>query len=85
MSIRQAVIPDALIGRVMGAWRTAVWGSMPVGGLLGGFVAKAYGLRAPFVMGAVVQVALTIPTLRLRIPTEPATAAFPPASPGSSR
>ncbi|MGW3462411.1 MFS transporter [Streptomyces olivaceoviridis] len=46
VSERQARIPDALTGRVTAAYRVLAWGSMPVGGLLGGALASALGLRA---------------------------------------
>jgi MFS family permease len=52
MSIRQSVIPAHLFGRVQGAWRTVIWGAMPVGALGGGILARAAGLRAPFLLQA---------------------------------
>lgn len=50
MSLRQALIPQHLFGRVQGAYRTLVWGAMPVGALLGGLLASALGVRAVFVL-----------------------------------
>ena len=50
MSLRQALIPHELFGRVQGAYRTVVWGSIPVGSLLGGLLARAVGLSAVFVV-----------------------------------
>lgn len=44
VSERQARIPDALTGRVTAAYRVLAWGSMPLGGLLGGALASALGL-----------------------------------------
>lgn len=35
-TVRHAEIPNELLGRVLGVWRTAVWGAIPVGALLGG-------------------------------------------------
>lgn len=46
VSERQARIPDALTGRVTAAYRMLAWGGMPAGGLLGGALASALGLRA---------------------------------------
>lgn len=40
MSLRQSVIPGRLLGRVHGTWRALLWGSMPLGSLLGGLVAR---------------------------------------------
>jgi MFS family permease len=53
MSLRQQLIPEALFGRVQGAWRTLVWGAMPVGALIGGLVAARFGLGAPFVVAGI--------------------------------
>ena len=50
MSTYQSVIPAHLYGRVHGTRRTLVWGLMPFGSLLGGFIAKT-GLRAPLIVG----------------------------------
>lgn len=61
VSLRQSLTPDELRGRVAGAARTLAFGSMPIGALLGGMVASAFGLRAPFVfagLGYVVAIAL---------------------------
>ncbi|CAN5145346.1 MFS transporter [soil metagenome] len=49
MSLRQSIIPGRLLGRVHGTWRTLLWGSMPVGYLLGGLVARI-DLALPFIV-----------------------------------
>lgn len=48
MSLRQALIPHHLFGRVQGAYRTAVWGAIPLGALVGGLSADAIGIRGVF-------------------------------------
>lgn len=50
VSLRQAIIPDELFGRVNSVHRFLGWGSMPLGALLGGLLADAVGLRAPFLL-----------------------------------
>ncbi len=50
MSLRQALIPQELFGRVQGAYRTVVWGAIPVGALLGGVLAHVFGIPAVFVI-----------------------------------
>jgi MFS family permease len=55
MSLRQALIPQELFGRVQGAWRTVVWGALPLGGLLGGVLAGVVGLRGLFLLSATIQ------------------------------
>lgn len=54
ISLRQRLTPDDLRGRVASVARLLAWGTQPLGALLGGVVAAAYGLRAPFVIGAVI-------------------------------
>jgi MFS family permease len=54
LSLRQAIVPDRLMGRVVGAIRLIGFGSIPLGALLGGLVARSLGLRAPFLLGAAV-------------------------------
>ena len=44
VSLRQRVTPDRLLGRVNSAYRLVAWGTMPIGALLGGLVADAFGL-----------------------------------------
>lgn len=48
VSLRQTIIPDHLLGRVNAVYRFLGWGAMPIGAFLGGVIADAFGLRAPF-------------------------------------
>lgn len=50
MSLRQSIIPGRLLGRVHGTWRTLLWGSMPVGSLIGGLIGRI-DLVLPFIVG----------------------------------
>lgn len=59
-SLRQAVTPDRLLGRVQSAHRLLSWGAIPFGTLLGGAAAGAFGLRAPFLVAAVMLCALAV-------------------------
>jgi MFS family permease len=53
MSTYHQIIPNELFGRIHGTRRTLVWGLMPIGSLLGGFIAQ-FGLRMPyFIAGGV--------------------------------
>jgi MFS family permease len=72
MSIRQAVIPEVFFGRVLGAWRVVVWGTIPVGAVLGGLLADRSGLHAPFVAAGFAHVGVIVfgwKTLR-RLPVD---------------
>ena len=51
-SVRQAIVPDELMGRVAACARLMALGAAPLGALLGGYLAKTVGLRAPYLMGA---------------------------------
>jgi MFS family permease len=50
MSLRQALIPEELFGRVQGGYRTLVWGGIPLGALLGGLLADATSVPTVFVV-----------------------------------
>jgi Na+/melibiose symporter-like transporter len=52
ISLRQAIIPHDLLGRVNSAYRMVGLGAMPIGAVVGGVVSDAYGLRAPFYLAA---------------------------------
>ena len=54
MSLRQLLIPEHMFGRVQGAYRTVVWGAIPVGALAGGVVADLLGVPAVFVVSGAV-------------------------------
>jgi MFS family permease len=45
VSFRQALAPRPLLGRMNATMRFLVWGTMPLGGFLGGWLATAFGLR----------------------------------------
>jgi Na+/melibiose symporter-like transporter len=45
LSYRQAITPPALLGRMNAAVRWIVWGTLPLGGLAGGALGTAIGIR----------------------------------------
>jgi MFS family permease len=49
--VRQRAVPDALLGRVTGVYRVAIVGGLVIGTPLGGLLASAYGITAPFWFG----------------------------------
>jgi MFS family permease len=51
-SLRQAITPNHLLGRVTATMRVIAWGVGPVGALLGGVLGEALGLRASLFVGA---------------------------------
>ncbi|MET0234098.1 MAG: MFS transporter [Kibdelosporangium sp.] len=60
-TVRHTSVPEEYLGRVLGAWRTVVFGSIPVGALAGGLLAKiAGGSAAMFVVSGVLQMTLAV-------------------------
>ena len=51
-TLRQALTPDRLLGRVVASFRLVGIGALPIGALLGGWVARATGLRTPYFIGS---------------------------------
>jgi Major Facilitator Superfamily len=45
VSLRQAVVPHGLMGRVNASLRFVIWGAQPLGALLGGVLGETIGLR----------------------------------------
>ncbi|SEB42730.1 Transmembrane secretion effector [Amycolatopsis tolypomycina] len=43
---RHTLVPGELLGRVLGVWRTVVWGAIPPGALLGGVLTERLGSAA---------------------------------------
>jgi Na+/melibiose symporter-like transporter len=68
VSLRQAIIPDRLLGRVNSVYRFFAWGMIPVGAAVGGIVVAAVGafgdrelaLRVPWVVAGGVDIALLV-------------------------
>jgi MFS family permease len=46
--VRQRAVPDELLGRVGGVYRVAIVGGLVIGTPLGGLLASAFGITAPF-------------------------------------
>ena len=74
VSLRQAIIPDRLLGRVNSVYRFFGWGMMPIGIFIGGLLVEIFsrlanrdlGLRTPFLAAGVlglVLMAVAIPRL----------------------
>jgi MFS family permease len=66
-SLRQAITPDRLLGRVMSSYRLVGRGASSLGAALGGLVASSFGLRAPAVtcaLGMIVVLVLSFIVLR---------------------
>jgi MFS family permease len=66
VSLRQAVIPDRLLGRVNSVYRFFGWGMIPIGALLGGALvavldgplSREWALRMPWIVAGAAQLVL---------------------------
>lgn len=68
VSLRQALIPDKLLGRANSVYRFLGWGMMPIGAMLGGVLVvvmeplagREWALRIPFLVAAGVHALLFV-------------------------
>lgn len=59
-SLRQTLIPDRLLGRVTSVYRLVGVGAGAFGALIGGLLARSFGLSAPFWFAAVVMILVVL-------------------------
>jgi MFS family permease len=53
VSLRQAITPERMLGRLNGTMRFLVWGTMPIGAVIGGVLAQLLGVHAGILIGAI--------------------------------
>ena len=53
VSFRQGLCPERLLGRMNATIRFLVWGTMPLGGFIGGVLGSTIGVRATMWVGAI--------------------------------
>ena len=73
VAMRQRLVPPGILGRVVSVHRFLAWGALPLGALLGGVLAQAFGLRVPYLVaaGLVAVAALGFGRSLLAIPEPP--------------
>lgn len=60
-TVRHTLVPGDRLGRVLGVWRTVVWGAIPLGALLGGGLTHVLGsASATFAVSGCAQVVLAL-------------------------
>jgi MFS family permease len=64
-AVRQAIVPDHLMGRVAATGRLIALCAGPAGALFGGWLAHVAGLRAPFIAGAGILAVMAVVAARL--------------------
>ena len=67
LTLRQTVIPKALLARSGGAYRQIMYGSIPIGSALAGVIGEAAGTRAGVAMGAAGLALSSLPMFARRI------------------
>jgi hypothetical protein len=75
VSLRQAITPDRLQGRMNASMRFIVWGTLPIGSLLGGVLGQAFGLWptiAAMVLGELLAPAWVLFSPVRQLKTQPA-------------
>jgi len=63
VSLRQAITPERLQGRMNASMRFFVWGTIPLGSLVGGALATAFGVRTAILVGACLGFLALLPVL----------------------
>ena len=63
VSLRQAITPERMQGRMNATMRFIVWGSIPVGTMLGGAIGTWFGLREALWVGAIGSLVAFVPPL----------------------
>ncbi|HEV7679656.1 MAG TPA: MFS transporter [Candidatus Dormibacteraeota bacterium] len=68
VSLRQAIAPRRIQGRMNATMRFLVWGTIPLGAFTGGLVGNSFGLRTALWLGAAGQFLAIIPPLLSPVP-----------------
>jgi MFS family permease len=63
VSLRQALTPHAMQGRVAASMRMLSWGAIPIGSLIGGALGSTVGLHQTIVIGAIGSIFAVVPVL----------------------
>jgi MFS family permease len=76
VSLRQAITPDRVQGRMNATMRTIVWGTIPLGAFIGGILGTAIGLVQTILLGGAVSLLAALwiflgPVIRLKEQPEP--------------
>jgi MFS family permease len=71
VSLRQAITPDRVQGRMNATMRTIVWGTIPIGAFIGGILGTAIGVVPTIVLGSLIDALAALwivlgPVIRLR-------------------
>lgn len=63
VSLRQAIVPDHVLGRLNSSYRLLAWRTMPAGAAIAGLGAELMGARGVFAVFAAASILLLVPIL----------------------
>jgi hypothetical protein len=69
VSLRQAITPEHLLGRMNATMRFLVWGTIPIGSLIGAALAEVVGVRTTVWISAILGLFAFLPVLLSRVRT----------------
>ena len=76
VSLRQAITPDRVQGRMNATVRTVIWGTIPIGAFIGGVIGNTFGVVPAMYSGAAVSllagVWILLGPVRLKVQPQPA-------------
>jgi len=67
VSLRQAITPEHFLGRMNATMRFLVWGTIPIGSLIGAGLSEVIGVRATIWVGSVLGLFVFLPVLFSRV------------------
>jgi MFS family permease len=74
VSLRQAITPDRVQGRMNATVRTVIWGTLPIGAFIGGIIGSTYGILPALYAGIAVSLCagfwILLGPIRLRVQPE---------------
>jgi predicted MFS family arabinose efflux permease len=75
VSLRQAITPDRLQGRMNATVRTIIWGTNPIGAFIGGIIGSTYGVVPALYVGIAISLLagfwILLGPIRLKVQPEP--------------
>jgi predicted MFS family arabinose efflux permease len=75
VSLRQAITPDRVQGRMNATMRTIVWGTIPIGSVVGGILGTAIGIVPTIVLGGFIAILaagwIVAGPIRIRVQPDP--------------
>lgn len=68
VSLRQAITPDRMLGRMNASMRFLVWGTIPIGSLIGAGLSEVIGVQQTIWVSAILALFAFLPVLISRVP-----------------